>query len=78
VGNPRAGPSRVPRVSGYGAGTGGTGYQSFAMGAMGGGGKRMSFVGTGMGTDEKSNSLTMGLTDKEIDERVCLRISRSS
>jgi hypothetical protein len=30
----------------------------------------MSFVGPGMGADEKSNSLTMGLTDKEIDERV--------
>jgi hypothetical protein len=30
----------------------------------------MSFVATSMGADEKSNSLTMGLTDKEIDERV--------
>ena len=37
---------------------------------MGGGRKKMSFVATSMGADEKSNSLTMGLTDKEIDERV--------
>jgi hypothetical protein len=42
-------------------------------GGGGGGGKRMSFIGMGMGmgADEKSNSLTMGLTDKEIDERAC-------
>jgi len=72
-GIPRAGPSRVPRVSGYGAGAGGSGYQPFAMNAVGRGGKRMSFIPTGM--DERTNSLTMGLTDKEIDERVCFRFS---
>ncbi|KIM91711.1 hypothetical protein PILCRDRAFT_137751 [Piloderma croceum F 1598] len=66
-GIPRAGPSRVPRVSTYGAGAGGSGYQPFA---MGGGGKRMSFAPMGMGADEKTNSLTMGMTDKEIDERI--------
>jgi len=66
-GIPRAGPSRVPRISTYGAGAGGSGYQPFA---MGGGGKRMSFAPIGMGADEKTNSLTMGMTDKEIDERV--------
>lgn len=64
VPNPRAGPSRVPRVSAFGAG--GAGYQPFA---IGGAGKRMSFAGVPSG-DEKSNSITMGLTDKEIDERV--------
>lgn len=40
------------------------GYQSFAMG--GGAKGRMSYAGG----DEKSNSMTMGLTDKEIDERI--------
>jgi hypothetical protein len=70
-GIPRAGPSRVPRVSTYGAGAGGSGYQPFA---LGGGGKRMSFAPMGMGADEKTNSLTMGMTDKEIDERVGFRI----
>ena len=42
------------------------------MGAVGGGGRKMSIVGSGttmgMAADEKS--LTMGMTDKEIDERV--------
>jgi hypothetical protein len=70
-GIPRAGPSRVPRVSTYGAGAGGSGYRPFA---MGGGGKRMSFAPMGMGADEKTNSLTMGMTDKEIDERVGFRL----
>lgn len=42
-------------------GTGGSGYQSFAIGGAGGG-KRLSMVGA------PSNSV--GLTDKEIDERV--------
>lgn len=67
VPNPNMRPgSRVPRVSAYGAG--GAGYQPFALGG-GGGGKRMSYAGAGGVVEEKS-SLTMGLTDKEIDERV--------
>ena len=41
------------------------GYQPFA---MGGGAKGRTSYAWG---DEKSNSMTMGLTDKEIDERVC-------
>lgn len=44
-------------------GAGGSGFQPFALG-----GKRMSFAASG--PDERSNSLTMALTDKEIDERV--------
>ncbi|KAF7970934.1 hypothetical protein HWV62_22580 [Athelia sp. TMB] len=66
VPNPRAGGgSRVPRMSmaPYSANGGGMGYQSFAMG--GGAKGRMSYAGDA----EKSNSMTMGLTDKEIDER---------
>jgi len=42
---------------------------------MGGAGKRMSIAGTAMRADDKSNSLAMALTDKEIDERVCFRCS---
>jgi hypothetical protein len=34
----------------------------------------MSFAPMGMGADEKTNSLTMGMTDKEIDERVGFRL----
>jgi hypothetical protein len=49
----------------------GTGYQPFALGVAG---KRMSIAGTAMRTDEKSNSLAMALTDKEIDERVCFLV----
>lgn len=48
----------------YGAGGNGMGYQPFAVG--GGAKGRMSHAGY----DEKSSSMTMGLTDKEIDERV--------
>lgn len=67
--NLRVGPSRVPRVSAFGSGS--NGFQPFAISGAGAGtrgGKRMSFA-TG-GPEEKSNSLTMALTDKEIDERV--------
>lgn len=59
VPNPRAAPSKVPRVSVFGAG--GSGFQSFAIGGFDGG-KRPSIAGG------PSNSV--GLTDKEIDERV--------
>ena len=42
------------------------------MGAVGGGGRKMSIVGSGttMGMVADEKSLTMGMTDKEIDERV--------